>query len=145
MDILQKIRVIIAAMLSPLIVPLLIDVTLSLLYDKEIRNGDAIQSSITTATWLSYAIVLFTSAIVYFWLRAKQYHNVRAYLLAGICIGFISWLLFSLFSMTAVILLFFIYLLAGLLLGSSFWLLAYFQPNGNYSQRASRRRKRRSM
>jgi len=143
METLQKIRVIIAAVLSPLTVPILIYITLSVLYSAEIQQDPAIQASINTASWVSYVIALLTGTGVYFWLRAKQWLGVRAYLLAGLCVGFISWLVFSLFSMTAVVLLFFIYLLAGLLFGGSFWLLAYFQPNGNYSQRSTRRRKRR--
>jgi len=143
METLQKLRVIIAAVLSPLTVPISIYVTLSILYSAEIQTDQAILASINAASWVSYVIALLTGAAVYFWLKSKQWMGVWAFLLAGLFIGFISWLLFSLFSMTAVVLLFFIYLLAGVLLGSSFWLLAYFQPNGNYSQRSTRRRKRR--
>ena len=72
-----------------------------------------------------------------------RWFSVIHYVAVGAAVGFVSWLLFGLVSQILVSLLFFVFVIAGALVGGSFWLIAYFQPDGNYSP-PSRRRRRRS-
>jgi len=144
MENIQKLRLIAGAILGPLIVPLAIYLTQVLLFGSAIDKDQEIQTRISTATWLSYGIALVFSVACYFWLQRKSWSSVIHYLLAGTVVGFASWLLFSLFSWKMVPILFFVFVIAGGLMGAGFWLIAFFQPDGNYSQ-PSRRRRRRSI
>ncbi|MGD8640505.1 MAG: hypothetical protein PVG89_07765, partial [Gammaproteobacteria bacterium] len=99
-------------------------------------------TNINTAAWLSYWISLILGAGTYIWLQMTQRRSVLMYVLAGAVIGFVSWLLFSLISWSRVSLLFYIFMAAGLLLGIIFWLIVFFQPDGNYSTTSRRRRRR---
>jgi uncharacterized membrane protein YfcA len=143
MEHVQKLRLVAAGIVSPLIVPLAIYFTMLFVFGSDVEKDQAIQTSISTATWLSYGIALVFSIGGYFWLQKKNWNSVIHYLLGGTVVGFVSWLLFSLISQTMVSLLFFVFVIAGGLVGGSFWLLAFFQPDGNYPQ-TSRRRRRRS-
>ena len=102
MEHLQKLRLIAGGIASPLIVPLAIYLTLVFVFGSDIEKDQNIQTSISTATWLSYGIALVFSIACYFWLRKKNWQSVIHYLLGGTVVGFISWLLFSLISQTMV-------------------------------------------
>ena len=138
----QKIRLVIGAVVSPLIVPLLIYVTFLFIFGAVVEKDHDIQTSISTASWLSYWISLILGVGCYIWLQKTQRRSVQMYLLAGAVIGLASWLLFSLVSQTLVSLLFYVFVAAGLLFGLSFWLIVFFQPDGNYSSSSRRRRRR---
>lgn len=129
-------------MVSPLIVPLLIYLTFSFVFGAAVENDPEIQTNINTAAWLSYCISLILGAGSYIWLQRTQRRSVLIYVLAGAAIGFVSWLLFSFISWSVVSLLFYIFMAAGLLLGVIFWLIVFFQPDGNYSASSRRRRRR---
>jgi len=144
MENIQKLRLIAGAILGPLIVPLAIYLTLVIVFGSTVEKDQEIQTSISTATWLSYGIALVFGIVCYFWLQRKNWTSVIYYILAGTVVGFASWLLFSLISQMMVSLLFFVFVIAGSLMGGGFWLIAFFQPDGNYSQ-PSRRRRRRSI
>jgi len=143
MENIQKLRLLIGAVASPLIIPLVVYLTFVFVFGADADKDQEIQTGISTASWLSYGIALVLSVVSYFWLQRKQWYSVIYYLLAGTAVGFVSWLLFSLISQTLVSLLFFVFIIAGALVGGSFWLIAFFQPDGNYTQ-PSRRRRRRS-
>ena len=143
MDNIQKIRLLIAAVVSPLIIPLVIYLTFVFVFGADADKDPEIQTGISTASWLSYGIALFLGIASYFWIQRMQWYSVIHYVAVGAAVGLASWLLFGLFSQILVSLLFFVFVIAGALLGGSFWLIAYFQPDGNYTQ-PSRRRKRRS-
>ncbi|WP_455208997.1 hypothetical protein [Kaarinaea lacus] len=140
----QKLRLFIGAIASPLIVPLAIYITLLFVFGSDVEKDQAIQTSISTASWLSYGIALVLSVGCYFWLQRKKWGSVIHYIVAGTVVGFVSWLTFSIISQTLVSLLFFVFISAGALVGGSFWLIVFFQPDGNYPQ-PSRRRRRRSI
>ena len=139
----QKLRLFIGAIASPLIVPLAIYITLLFVFGSDVEKDQAIQTSISTASWLSYGIALVLSVGCYFWLQRKKWGSVIHYVITGTVVGFVSWLTFSIISQTLVSLLFFVFISAGALVGGSFWLIVFFQPDGNYPQ-PSRRRRRRS-
>jgi uncharacterized membrane protein YfcA len=144
MENIQKLRLIAGAIIGPLIVPLAINLTLVIVFGSTVEKDQEIQTSISTATWLSYGIALVFSIACYFWLQRKNWTSVIYYILGGTVVGFASWLLFSLISQMMVSLLFFVFVIAGSLMGGGFWLIAFFQPDGNYPQ-PSRRRRRRSL
>jgi uncharacterized membrane protein YfcA len=142
MENIQKIRLLIGAVISPLIIPLVVYITFVFVFGADVDKDQEIQTSISTASWLSYGIALVLSIFVYFWLQRKQWYSVIHYLVAGTVVGFASWLLFSIISQTLVSLLFFVFVIAGALAGASFWLIAFFQPDGNYTPPPRRRRRR---
>jgi uncharacterized membrane protein YfcA len=142
MENIQKIRLLIGAVISPLIIPLVVYITFVFVFGADVDKDQEIQTSISTASWLSYGIALVLSIFVYFWLQRKQWYSVIHYLVAGTVVGFASWLLFSIISQTLVSLLFFVFVIAGALVGASFWLIAFFQPDGNYTPPPRRRRRR---
>ncbi|WP_455366296.1 hypothetical protein [Kaarinaea lacus] len=142
MENIQKLRLLAGGIVSPLVVPLAIYITLVIVFGADVEKDQDIQTSISTASWLSYGIALVLSIVGYFWLQRKNWRSVIHYLLAGAVVGFASWLLFSLISQTLVTLLFFVFVIAGGFLGGSFWLIAFFQPDGNYPQPTRRRRRR---
>lgn len=142
MENIQKLRLIAGAIVSPLIVPLAIYLTLVFVFGADVAKDQEIQTSISTASWLSYGLALVFSIAGYFWLQRKNWNSVIYYSLAGTVVGFTSWLLFSFISQTMVSLLFFIFVIAGGLVGANFWLIAFFQPDGNYPQPSRRRRRR---
>jgi uncharacterized membrane protein YfcA len=142
MENIQKIRLLIGAVISPLIIPLVVYITFVFVFGADVDKDQEIQTSISTASWLSYGIALVLSIFVYFWLQRNQWYSVIHYLVAGTVVGFASWLLFSIISQTLVSLLFFVFVIAGALVGASFWLIAFFQPDGNYTPPPRRRRRR---
>ena len=142
MDNIQKIRLLIGTAVSPLLIPFVIYLTFVFVFGADIDKDQEIQTSISTASWLSYTIAFSLSVVAYIWLQRNQWYSVLHYLLAGAAVGFASWLLFSLISQTLVSLLFFVFVISGTLVGGSFWLIAYFQPDGNYNQPSRRRRRR---
>ena len=142
MENIQKIRLLTGAVASPLIIPLVVYITFVFVFGADADKDQEIQTGISTASWLSYGIALVLSVAAYFGMQRKQWYSVVHYLVAGTVIGFASWLLFSLFSQILVSLLFFVFVIAGAFVGGSFWLIAFFQPDGIYTQ-PSRRRKRR--
>jgi len=142
MENIQKIRLLVGAIASPLIVPLVVYVTVVFLLGADADKDLEVQTRISTASWLSYGIALALSIAAYYWLQRKRWYSVIHYLVAGTIVGFASWLLFSLISWKLVSLLCFVFIIAGALVGGSFWLIAFFQPNGNYTQPSRRRRRR---
>ncbi len=142
MENIQKIRLLIGAVASPLLIPTVIYITFVFVLGADVDKDQEIQTSISTASWLSYGIALAFCITAYIWLQRKQWYSVIHYLLAGVLVGFASWLLFSMISQTLVSLLFFVFVISGTLVGGSFWLIAYFQPDGNYNQTSRRRRRR---
>ena len=144
MEHIQKIRLLIGAVVSPLIIPMVVYITTVFLFGDDANDNQEIQSRISIATWLSYSIALVLSIGAYVGLKKKQWYSVIHYLVAGTVVGFASWLLFSLFSYKFVTVLFLVFVIAGAFLGGSFWLIAFFQPDGDYSNiKPSRRRRRR--
>jgi len=139
----QKIRLFIAAAISPVIVPMLVNLTFLFIFGSDVDKDQEIQTSISTASWVSYAITLALGLGAYILMYVKGWRSVQRYLLVGATVGLISWLLFSLISQTLVSLLFFVFSVAGLLMGAAFWFIAYFQPDGSHAT-SSRRRRRRS-
>ena len=145
MESIQKIRLLIGAVASPLIIPLVVYITFVFVFGADADKDQEIQTGISTASWLSYGIALALSVAAYYGLQRKQWYSVIYYLGAGAVVGFASWLLFSLISQILVSLLFFVFVVAGALVGGSFWLIAFFQPDGNHIYpQPSRRRRRRS-
>ncbi|HEY5601830.1 MAG TPA: hypothetical protein VIM41_01855 [Gammaproteobacteria bacterium] len=142
MENIQKLRLIAGAIASPFIVPLAIYLTMAFVFGSDLHQNQEIQTSISTASWVAYGIALVFSTGGYFWLQKKRWESVVYYIAGGTVVGFASWLLFSLISQTLVSLLFFVFIIAGALLGGSFWLIAFFQPNGQYPQPSRRRRRR---
>jgi uncharacterized membrane protein YfcA len=138
----QRLRLITGAIASPLIVPLAIYLTFVFVFGSDVDRDMEIQTSISTASWLSYGIALVLSAGCYFWLQKKKWDSILYYLVGGTTVGFATWLLFSLISQALVSLLFYVFVAAGALLGGSFWLIAYFQPDGKYPSSSRRRRRR---
>lgn len=140
----HKIRLLAAAVIAPLIMPLMIYLTFLLIFGGDIEKDQAIKTSINTASWVSYGIALALGIASYFWMQRKGWNTIYRCMLAGIVLGFICWLLFSLISQTLVSLLFFIFAVAGLLMGISFWFIVYFRPDGSHTMPSSRRRRRRT-
>lgn len=138
----QKIRLLLGALLSPLVVPLLVNLTFLFIFGAAVEKDHDIQTSISTATWLSYWISLVLGVGSYIALQKTQRRSVQMYLLAGAAIGLVSWLLFSFISQTLVSLLFYVFVAAGVLYGLCFWLIVFFQPDGNYSSSSRRRRRK---
>ena len=142
MDSLQKIRVFAAAAISPIVVPLLVYLTFLFIFGTDVDKDQEIQTSISTASWISYGIALALGFGAYILMQAKGWRSVQLHILAGAGLGFISWLLFSLISQTLVSLLFFVFFVAGLLMGTSFWFIAYFKPDGSHATGSRRKRRR---
>lgn len=146
MDSLVKIRSLIAAIVSPLIVPIMVYATFAFMLGGDVDKNQEIQTGISAATWSAYIFALGFGGASYFLLRKKRWWSVWRYLMMGVISGFASWVFFSFASQTFVSLLFYVFLVAGGLMGIFFWLIAYFQPDGNHLTLAStsRRRRRRS-
>ena len=143
MENIQKIRLVIGAVVSPLIISLMVYITFVFIIGADAGKDQEIQTRISTVSWLSYGIALVLSIAGYFWLQKKQWYSVIHYVVAGTVVGFASWFLFSLISEKFVTLLFFVFVIAGALVGGSFWLIAFFQPNGDYTNIQPTRRRRR--
>lgn len=145
MDNLLKIRFLCAAIISPLIVPLMVYSTFLFIFGGDVEKDKEIQTSISTATWLSFGLAVAFGSASYIWLRRNGWVSVWRYLMMGIASGVASWLVFSMISQTFVSLLSYVYILAGALMGGSFWFIAYFQPDGKHSlpSTSSRRKRRR--
>jgi uncharacterized membrane protein YfcA len=147
MDSILKIRFLLAMILSPMLVPLIIYTTFRFIFGGDVDQDKEIQTSISTAAWLSYGLALAFGSASYFWLRRKDWWSVWRYLIMGVASGFASWVLFSIISQTFVSLLFYVFLFAGMVMAGGFWLLAYFKPDGNHliaSSTSGRRRRRRA-
>ena len=146
MENIQKIRLIIGACVSPLIIPLVVYITTAIIIGADADKDQELQSRISIFSWTAYSIALVLCVAAYFALKKKQWYSVIHYLIAGTVVGFISWLLFSYYVENLVSLLFFVFVIAGALVGGSFWLIVFFQPDGDYSniQPSRRRRRRRS-
>ena len=147
MDSIAKIRFLLAAITAPLLMPLCVYTTFVFVFGGDVAKSQEIQTSISTATWLSLFLAAASGGASYYWLRRQNWRSVWRYMMMGIASGFASWILFSIVSQTFVSLLFYVFLIAGLLMGSSFWLIAYFQPDGNHllpGTSSSRRRRRRA-
>jgi len=147
MDSLAKIRLLLAAAVAPLTVPLILYLTFVFSFGGIVEKNEGIQTSISSATWLSYASALIFGAGSYYWLRRKKWWSVWRYMLLGMGSGFAGWLVFSIMSQTLFFnRVFYAFLIAGLLMGACFWLVAYFQPDGKHlisGSTSSRRRRRR--
>lgn len=138
----DRIRIIIAALLSPLLVPVLLTMTFRFVYGEEALTNQALQTSIGYAQWLSYFSTLVVGAIVYVVWQKKIWLSWYMYCLAGVIIGFTGWVIFSLVSKTFVTLLFFVFLISGLFAGICFWFIVNFKSGSSTSQRSRRRRRR---
>ena len=143
MDNTARIRFLAASIISPLLVPLIIYAMFSFIFGGDIDKDKEIETSISTAVRLSYGLALVFGIASYYWLRRQGSHSVFLYLILGGVAGFARWLLFSLISQTFLSILFYIFGIAGIVMGGSFWLIAYFQPSGNYPRSTSSRRRRR--
>lgn len=147
MEPIAKIRILIAAAVSPLMVPLLIYITLVFSFGDVVDKNEGIQTSISSATWLSYWTALIFGAASYYWLRRKNWWTVWRYIMMGAASGLAGWVVFSVISQTLFFnRVFYAFIVAGLFMGACFWLVAYFQSDGNHlisKQRSGRRRRRR--
>ena len=134
-----------AAGVSPLIMPLLVYMTFHFVFGGDVEKNQDMQTSISTATWVSFFLAVVFGGASYYWMRRKSWWSVWHYLMMGSVAGVASWIFFSIISQTFVSLLFYIFIVAGVLMGIGFWLIAYFQPDGNHliSASTSSRRKRR--
>ena len=135
-----------AAVVSPLIVPLLLTLVFRFFYGEEADTNEAVRTSITYAQWLSYFITLIVGAGLYFAWRKKQWQSWIMYSLGGLVLGVISWIVFSLFSKAFLTLLFFVFLIAGLFTAVCFWGIVNIKllPASQSSSRSRRRRRRAS-
>lgn len=145
MDSIAKIRFLIAAVVSTLLMPLLVYMTFLFVFGGDVEKNQEMQTTISTATWVSFFLAAVSGGASYYLLRRKNWWSVWRYLMMGTVSGFVSWVLFSFISQAFVSLLFYVFIVAGVLMGCSFWLIAYFQPDGNHliSRSGSSRRKRR--
>lgn len=137
-----RIRTIIASVVSPLIVPVLLTMTFRFFYGEETETNQALQTSIGYAQWLSYGTALVVGAVLYFVWRKKDWQSWQMHCVAGLLLGLLSWIVFSLVSKTFVTLLLIVFLLSGLCVGLSFWFIVNFKSAANSSQRSRRRRRR---
>lgn len=142
-----KIRFLIAAAVSPMVVPLLIYITLVFSFGSVIEKNQGIQTNISSATWFSYGAALVFGSASYYLLRRNNWWSVWRYILMGASTGLASWIVFSFLSDTWFFnRVFYAFIISGLLMGASFWLIAYFQADGNHlipSKKSSRRKRRR--
>lgn len=143
MEPLAKVRLLLAIICSPLIVPLMVYATFTFMLGGDADKNQEIQTGISAAIWSSYILALGFGGVSFFVLRKKGWWSVWRYMLMGAASGFAAWLLFSIASQTFVSLLFYVFLVAGTLMGCVFWMLAYFQPDGNHLISTSPRRRRR--
>ena len=148
MDSIAKIRFLIAAGIAPLLMPLLVYSTFVLSFGSVIEKNEGMQTSISSATWLAYLTALVFGAASYYWLRRKRWWSVWRFMMMGTASGCAGWLVFSVISQTLFFnRIFYAFVISGLLMGACFWLVAYFQPDGNHlipNQRSGRRRRRRT-
>ena len=138
----QKIRWLLAVIIGPLFVPLLVYITFIFIFGSDIKDDQQIQTSISTASWISYGLALALGIGSYILMQVKGWQSMQSHMVAGTFIGILCWLLFSLISQTLVSLLFFVFVVAGFLMGTSFWFIAYFQPDGSHATSSRRRRRR---
>ena len=145
MEPIAKIRFIVAMGVSPLLMPLLVYMTFLFVFGGDLEKNQDVQTNISAATWVSLFLAIAFGGASYYWLRRKNWWSVWRYLMMGVVTGFASWILFSMISQTFVSLLFYVFIVAGVLMGGCFWLIAYFQPDGNHliSGSSYGRRKRR--
>jgi uncharacterized membrane protein YfcA len=145
MEPIAKIRFLVAAGVSPLLMPLLVYMTFLFIFGGDVEKNQEMQTRISTATWVSFFLAVLFGGASYYWLRRKNWCSVWRYLMMGAVSGLASWIIFSIISQTMVSLLFYVFIIAGSLMGVCFWLTAYFQPDGNHliSSSVSGRRKRR--
>jgi len=138
----SKISLAIAALLVPVIMPVMIYATFVFIFGSDLDKDHGIKTGIRAACWVAYGIGLALGIACYVWMRLKKWHSLYHFIGVGLFLGFVSWLLFSLVSLSMVGLLFFIFASAGLMMGTLFWFMVFFQPDGSHS-RSSRRRRRR--
>lgn len=142
MDSLQKIRVFAAAAISPIVVPLLVYLTFLFIFGTDVDKDQEIQTSISTASWISYGFALALGIGGYILMRVKGWQSMQRFMIAGAMIGVLCWLLFSLISWKILGFLFFVFIIAGFLMGTSFWFIAYFKPDGSHASNSRRKRRR---
>lgn len=147
MEPLAKIRFIVAAIVSPSIMPIMVYATFAFMLGGEAGEDQQIQTGISAAVWSSYISAFALGGVAYYFLRRKGWWSVWRFLLMGIVSGFACWLLFSLASQIFVSILFYVFIISGAIMGTEFWLIAFFRPDGNHltgkpiSPRRRRRRK----
>jgi len=139
----SRFRLLIATIFVPVIMPATIYATFFFIFGSDLDKDHSIKTSIRAACWVSYGIGLALGIGCYIWMRVKAWQSIYSHILMGIILGFMSWLLFSLVSLSMVGLLFFVFASAGLLMSTSFWFAVYFQPDGSHSRKSRRRRRRR--
>lgn len=121
--------------------------TFAFMLGVDAEKSQEVQTGISAATWSSYIFALGFGGVSYVIMRRKNWWSVWRFSLMGVASGFATWVMFSIASQTFVSLLFYVFLVAGTLMGCLFWLIAYFQPDGNHllpTSTSSRRRRRRS-
>ena len=133
-----------AVIIGPLVVPLLVYITFVFIFGSNVEDDQQIQTSNSTASWISYGLALALGIGSYILMQAKGWQSMQRHMIAGTIIGILCWLLFSLISQTLVSLLFFVFTVAGFLMGTCFWLIAYFQTDGSHAASSRRRRRRTS-
>ena len=123
MDSIAKIRFLIAAILSPMIVPLVIYTVFVFSFGSVIEKNESIQTNISSATWLSYGTALVFGTASYLLLRRLNWWSVWRYMLLGTVAGLASWIVFSFLSDTWFFnRTFLAYIISGLGMGALFWL-----------------------
>jgi len=140
---LPQIRLLVAFLLSPLIVPVAIYIVSLMAYGIDTYNADKTLATSISSIWYTYLVVLILGAPSLYVLQRKQADNLLNLTIVGAVIGLLSAILLSLFSGSFKWVLYLLFGVSGLLLGVLFWFMALYQPQQNtrLKKRSARRRR----
>ena len=140
---LNQIRLLLAYLLSPLVVPVAIYIASLMAYGIDAYSSDKVLTTTFSSIWYTYILVLIFGAPSLYVLKLKEADSLLNLTLTGATIGLLSAGLMSVFGGSFQLVLYFLFVGSGALLGALFWFIALYQPKQvtRLKKRHSRRRR----
>jgi len=140
---LPQIRLLVAYLLSPLIVPFAIYIVSLMAYGIDTYSTDTTLATAVSSIGYTYVVVLIFGAPSLYFLQRKQADNLLNVSIVGVVMGLLSAILLSIFSGSFKWVLYLLFGISGLLLGILFWFIALYQPQQmtRLKKRSARRRR----
>ncbi len=140
---LPQLRLLLAFLISPLLVPLAIYVATLMAYGVDAYNTENTLITMVNSIWYTYVLVLIFGAPSLYLLKKKQADTVLYLSLTGAAIGLLSAVLMSILSGSFNEALYFLFGSSGLAFGALFWFIWQYQPkpSSRLKKRQPRRRR----
>jgi len=140
---LSQIRLLLAYLLSPLVVPFAIYIVSLMAYGIDAYDSDNVLTTTFSSIWYTYILVLIFGAPSLYVLKLKQADSLLSLTITGAVIGLLSAVLMSIFGGSFQLVLYFLFGCSGSLFGALFWLLAMYEPKQTTKSKRRHSRRRR--